>query len=116
MIAISETLIHHDCTTAIECYLNNKKPIAYLPFFDENVAQEIPIKVSCIKYSINEVKSQLSKILNNKNDIICEKENLGYLLENFNVKSFEKISEIFIEDIKKFDDLKLKKKVKFKTG
>ena len=73
MIAISDTLIHHDCTTAIECFLNNKQPIAYLPIFNENVAQEIPIKVSYIKETITEVKNQLSTILKNKNFIDLRK-------------------------------------------
>ena len=115
MIAISDTLIHHDCTTAIECFLNNKKPIAYLPIFDENVAQEIPIKISYVKESIKEVKNQLIEIFKNKNFIDLKKNNLGYFLENFNIKSYEKISNVFIEDIKNFNNLKLKKPVKFKV-
>ena len=114
MIAISDTLIHHDCTTAIECFLNNKKPIAYLPIFDENVAQEIPIKVSYIKKSIIEVKNQLTEILKNKNFVDLKKSNLEYFLENFNNNSYEKISNVLIEDIKNFNSLKLKKPVKFK--
>ena len=114
MIAISDTLIHHDCTTAIECFLNNKQPIAYLPIFNENVAQEIPIKVSYIKETITEVKNQLSTILKNKNFIDLKKSNLGYFLENFNTKSYEKISNVFIKDIENFNNIKLKKPVKFK--
>ena len=44
-----------------------------------------------------------------------KKNNLGYFLENFNIKSYEKISNVFIEDIKNFNNLKLKKPVKFKV-
>ncbi len=115
MIAISETLIHHDCTTAIECYLNNKKPVAYLPIFDEKLAQEIPIKISNVKKTIEDVKNEVSKILNDKSKDSCSQLDLGYSLENINFCSYKKITDIFVNDLKNFDNLKLNKPVKFKT-
>ena len=110
MIAISDTLIHHDCTTAIESYLNNKKPIAYLPIFDDYLAQEIPIKLSQVTKKIEEVKYQLHKILYENENTTLPKNHLKYFLKNFEAKSYEKIANTFITDIKNFDKFKVKKK------
>ena len=109
MIAISETLIHHDCTTAVECYLNNKKPIAYLPIFDEFLTQELPIKLSSVKKTFNQVKDKLNIILNKSEKLNLDKDHLKYYLKNFEVTSYERISKAISYDIKNFDKLPLKK-------
>ncbi len=116
MIAISDVLIHHDCTTAIECYLNNKQPIAYHPVFDEETTQEIPIKLSQVLTTINDVKNQVKKILNKKEDVKLPTEHLKYFLKNFEITSYQRIAKTIITDVKNFDKLNFikpkKKKLK----
>ena len=114
MIAISETLIHHDCTTAIECYLNNKNPIAFLPIFDEKLTQEIPIKISILKQTIEDVKKEVNSILNKEKKMSSSQIDLKYFLENVSFSSYKKITDIFVNDLKSFNNLKLNKPVKFK--
>lgn len=109
MIAISETIIHHDCTTAVECYLNNKKPIAYLPIFDEYLTQELPIKLSLAKETVKDIKIQINQILKKKKKLNLPKENFKYFLENFKCTSYEKITKIILDDIKNPDKLIFKK-------
>ena len=105
MIAISDVLIHHDCTTAIESYLNNKKPIAYLPIFNEKTTQEIPIRLSQVLTTINDVKNKIKKILNKKEDVNLPTKYLKYYLKNFEINSYERIAKTIITDIKNFDKL-----------
>ena len=108
MVAISKTLIHHDCTTAVESYLNNKIPIAYLPIFDENLVQELPVKLSLKNKTINEVKDQLNDILNKKEIINLPFNHFKYFLKNFESESCEEIAKVIVNDINNFDDILVK--------
>tara|TARA_X000000950_G_C13920898_1_gene663333 strand:+ start:14244 stop:15731 length:1488 start_codon:yes stop_codon:yes gene_type:complete len=73
LIIASELIIHHDCTTAIETYLANKKIISYQPiqndlkkYFDKSyLHQTLPINLS----HIVEKKEDLLNLIKNKNEI-----------------------------------------------
>ena len=62
-IADALFVIHHDCTTAIEAFLSGKNVISYCPIFDEKYAQELPIEISEVVKTQDELVDTVEQTL-----------------------------------------------------
>ena len=60
-ISNSSMVLHHDCTTAIEASFSKKFVFSYCPIKDDNFVQSLPIEISNIITS----QEQLMKVINN---------------------------------------------------
>lgn len=58
----SKAVIHHYCTTSVECLAANVPAIAYRPFKDNEIETEIPYKCSLIAETTDELITRLRDI------------------------------------------------------
>ena len=59
-ILASKAMIHHDCTTALECAMLGRDSLAYLSDHDPSLTTEIPTRISLVASSIHELLALLS--------------------------------------------------------
>jgi len=58
-IMASESMIHHDCTTGIECAMLGKNSIAYTKELDSSLVTDIPLRISYQYDSIDNVLAHI---------------------------------------------------------
>ena len=87
-IMASDLMIHHDCTTAIECAMIGKNSIAYIKDLNTELTTDIPLKISYQYDDISKIKEHIrdmeSRELKINNSILHD-----YF--NFNQSSLNKI-------------------------
>jgi surface carbohydrate biosynthesis protein len=93
-IMASSSMIHHDCTTGIECAMLSKNSIAYIKDLDRALTTDIPLRISyqyaAISDVITHIKSESAMPLKIDNDILND-----YF--NFNCNSIDVIVDSTIE-------------------
>ena len=102
-ISSAEVVIHHDCTSGVQTFFNNKIPLSYCPIYDKNIAQTVAVDVSkkivsledLIKYINKVTKNKKISKINNKDKSIIKP-----ILANIEYSSGDKISKI-IENLVK---------------
>ena len=109
-------VIHYDCTTGIETLLAKKPVISFAPIIDDKIVAWLPIKVSKLVTSLEQLNLEVKTISNNSYQehlILDEDINiLNGIISNFYQESSPIIAKKLIEYIKcyKFNDT-LKAKV-----
>jgi surface carbohydrate biosynthesis protein len=61
-IISSELMIHHDCTTSIECGMLGKSSIAYTKDLDLNLTTDIPLRVSYQYENFDDIKEYIKNL------------------------------------------------------
>lgn len=61
-IMASDLMIHHDCTTSIECAMLGKNSIAYVKDLDENLTTDVPLKISYKYDNVDDIEEYISSL------------------------------------------------------
>ena len=61
-IISSELMIHHDCTTSIECGMLGKSSIAYTKDLDLSLTTDIPLRISYQFNSFDDIEEYIKNI------------------------------------------------------
>ena len=101
-IVDAESVIHYDCTTGIEAFLAGKNVISFCPFYDEESAAQVPIKISIKIKNINKLVEFIKN--NYKDDNLTsfeiKKENIK-ILENIFANVEKEATSQIVTSIKK---------------
>ena len=68
-ILASRAMVHHDCTTALECAMLGRDSIAYIPMLEADLTTDIPVRVSLTATNPEELLAHLRTDLHAGNNI-----------------------------------------------
>jgi len=117
-------VIHHDCTTAIESFFFGKEILSYCPVFDEDLVQEVPVKLSQVVSDSNDIVNIIKRRIDgqtfssNQEDLSIRKDILKQIIANIDFDSTDKIIKAVIDRVETFEfaqrDAALYRKVELK--
>ncbi len=102
-ILAADAVLHHFCTTALECYISHTPSIAIRSIKNEAIETELPYKCSYEANDISSLQTCIDDIDKNKSTLLDQirSQNHEYytnFIENLNsAKSYKKIVDVFDE-------------------